>query len=174
MRSEDCSFETARLSVSGWHAQTDGADSLVEIVQGMLTPEVTKQLPESWQGPYSVERAASWIRDRDAEGTQLLALSSCTHEPVALLLLHEEESALADRPEVRIGYLVSERQWGRGFASELLFGLIDWARASGVGSIVAGVAPGNGASIRVLEKCGLTRVEDESPTGTELFYGTNL
>jgi RimJ/RimL family protein N-acetyltransferase len=140
----------------------------------MLTPEVTKQLPESWQGPYSVERAASWIRDRDAEGTQLLALSSSTREPVALLLLHEEESALADRPEVRIGYLVSERQWGRGFASELLFGLIDWARASGVASIVAGVAPGNGASIRVLEKCGLTRVERRSPTGSELFYGTNL
>jgi len=172
VRSEDCSFETARLSVADWHAQSDDTDSLIQVVRDMLAPGVTEQLPESWRGPYSVERAVNWVHDRDDEGTQLLARSSDTLEPVALLLLHEE--AAAARTAVRVGYLVAEQQWGKGFASELLGGLIDWARASGVTSIVAGVARGNGASIRVLEKCGLTRLEDESPNGTELFYGIDL
>lgn len=175
MRGKGYSFETARLSVGDWHTQADGADSLVEIVREMLTTGVTEQLPESWQGPYSVDRAVNWIRDRDGDGTQLLALSSRTREPVALLLLHEEAPAPAGRAgEVRLGYMVAERQWGMGFATELLGGLIDWARVAGVASIVAGVARGNGASIRVLEKCGLTRVEDESPNSTELFYGIDL
>ena len=171
MRLEDCSFETARLTVADWHAQSDGVDSLCGIVRELLAPGVTEQLPESWQGSYPVERAMNWIRDRDAEGTQLLALSSDTQEPVALLLLHEDTAAAGT--EMRVGYLVAERQWGKGFASELLGGLIDWARASSVVSIVAGVAAGNAASIRVLEKCGLTRRED-SRSGTELFYGIDL
>ena len=174
MRSQDCSFETARLGVADWHAQPDCDDSLVEIVRGMLTSDVTEQLPESWRGPYSEERAKNWIRDRDNEGTQLLALSSDTQKPVALLLLHEEAQASGAPAELRVGYLVAEGQWGRGFASELLGGLIEWARASGVASLVAGVTGSNGASIRVLEKCGLTRVEDKSPNGTELFYGIDL
>ena len=174
MRSEDCSFETARLSVAEWHVQTNDGVSLVEIVREMLTPDVMEQLPESWQGPYSAQRAMNWIHDRDNEGTQLLALSSKTQEPVALLLMHEEAPASAPPAELRVGYLVAELQWGRGFASELLGGLIDWARASGVASIVAGVAAGNIASIRVLEKCGLTQVEDESPDSTELVYAINL
>ena len=81
VQSKDFSFETARLSVAEWHVQTvggEGDDSLVEIVRGMLTLDVTEQLPESWQGPYSAQRTVSWIRDRDDEGIQLLALSSET------------------------------------------------------------------------------------------------
>ena len=67
MQAEDCSFETARLSVADWHAQTEdpgGGASLAEIVRGMLSSEVTEQLPESWQGPYSEQRTLNWKLSR--------------------------------------------------------------------------------------------------------------
>ena len=175
MRGEEYSFETARLSVAEWHVQTGGfesGESLVEIVRGLLSSNVTEQLPDSWQGPYSEQRTVSWIHDRDEEGVQLLAVSSETKEPVALLLLHEASQAPA--AELRVGYLVAESQWGKGFASELVGGLIDWARSQAFVSIVAGVAAANSASIRVLEKCGFTRVEIGCLAATELFYGIDL
>ncbi len=115
MRPEDCSFETARLSVADWHAQTEdpgGGASLAEIVRGMLSSDVTEQLPESWQGPYSEQRTLNWIRDRDREGVQLLALSSDTREPIGLLLLHEVLHPSTAPAELRVGYLVVESQWG--------------------------------------------------------------
>jgi RimJ/RimL family protein N-acetyltransferase len=89
-------------------------------------------------------------------------------------LLHDGAPSSAVRGELRVGYLVAERHWGNGFASELLSGLITWARAAEFASIVAGVTAANVASIRVLEKCGLTQVEDEGPNRTELFYVVNL
>ena len=170
MTLEDCAFETSRLSVADWHAQTDGVETLVEVICDMLTADVTEHLPPSWQGPYSAERAAAWISDRDAEGGMLLAIRADTREPVGLLMLHEDESSSPGRSEVRLGYLVTQGQWGRGFASELLAGLIDWARASGVASMVAGGDDSNGASIRVLEKCGLARVDCERVPGGEFLY----
>ena len=140
----------------------------------MLSSEVTEQLPESWQGPYSEQRTVNWIRDRDEEGVQLLALSSDTREPIGLLLLQEVLDPSAAPAELRVGYLVVKSQWGKGFANELVRGLVEWARSRTFASIVAGVAAANIASIRVLEKCGFTRVEDESSAATELFYTIDL
>jgi RimJ/RimL family protein N-acetyltransferase len=174
VRLDDCAFETSRLSVADWHSQTDGVETLVEVVCDMLTADVTEQLPTSWQGPYSAERAAAWISDRDADGILLLAIRADTREPVGLLMLHEDESSRVGRSDVRLGYLVTQGQWGRGFASEMLGGLIDWARVSGVASLVAGVAHSNDASIRVLDKCGLTRVDGERPGGSEYLYRMDL
>jgi len=174
VRLDDCAFETARLSVADWHSQIDGVETLVEAVCEMLTTDVTEQLPPSWQGPYSAERAAAWISDRDADGILLLAIRADTREPVGLLMLHEDESSAGGRIDVRIGYLVTPGQWGRGFATELLAGLIDWARVSGVASMIAGVAQSNGASIRVLEKCGLARVDGKRPGGSEYLYRMDL
>ena len=177
VHAEDCSFETPRLRVVDWHSLSsvpEGGSRLLEIVRDFLTPRVTGQLPEAWQGPYSKQRATDWIRDRDAEGTQLLAISQESHEPIGLLLLHETTSASPGPPELRLGYLIAESEWGKGYASELVRGLIDWARGRSFGSIIAGVSAENLPSVRVLEKCGFSRDDDDSPRGTELFYGIDL
>ena len=177
MHLEDCSFETPRLRVVDWHSLSsvpERGSRLPEIVRDFLTPLVTAQLPETWQGPYSEQRAIDWIRDRDAEGTQLLAISCESHEPIGLLLLSETAGASQPPPELRLGYLIAESEWGKGFASELIRGLIDWAGDRSFGSIIAGVSAGNLPSVRVLEKCGFSRDDDQSPGGTELFYGIDL
>ena len=68
-----------------------------------------------------------------------------------------------DSGELRLGYLVSESQWGRGFATELVRGVVNWVRVRGFRSIIAGVAKGNASSIRVLEKTGFSRTESDKP-----------
>ena len=169
----DCAFETARLRVADWYVLAGGpshAFSLVGAVRTLLTSEVTAQLPAEWQGAYSERRALDWIRDRDAEGTPLLVVSRRTGRPVGLLLLHEAKTAAGDGPEVRLGYLIAEAEWGRGLASELVGGFVTWARQRDVGSIIAGVSASNPASIRVLEKSGFVRAEEQPEGGSELFF----
>ena len=60
-----------------------------EVVRDLLTPRVTAPLPEAWHGSYTEERAREWIRDRDSEGTTIVAISKASDECVGLLLLHE-------------------------------------------------------------------------------------
>jgi RimJ/RimL family protein N-acetyltransferase len=173
---EGCSFETARLQVGDWHVLSSlpsGGSRLPEIVRRFLTPSVTEQLPPSWEGPYSEQRAGTWIRDRDAEGTQSLAISRESSSPIGLLLLHEAPHGASGRLELRIGYLIAETEWGKGYASEILKGLIEWADGGAFSALVAGVAADNAPSIRVLEKCGFV-LDEGSSGGTELCFTIDL
>lgn len=172
----DRGFETPRLRVVDWHSVSaipEGVSPLPEIVRGLLTPQVTAPLPQSWQGPYSEQRAIDWIRDRDAESRQLLAITRDSHRAVGLLLLHESATGSPEASELRLGYLIAESEWGQGYASELVRGLVDWARRRAFGSVIAGVAAHNVPSLRVLEKCGFTP-DEGSCHGTELVYRIDL
>ena len=63
--------------------------------------------------------------------------------------------------DLRIGYLIAEQDWGKGLATELLAGLVAWARSQpSVHSVTGGVDPANLASARVLTKNGFDQVED--------------
>lgn len=56
--------------------------------------------------------------------------------------------------EVELGYALGRPFWGRGFATEAVRGLIDYARCEGVRAITAYTFLDNPASARVLEKAG--------------------
>ena len=166
MLSKTCSFETRRLAVKEWHsAGLDGLGdlSLAEVVANMLTEPVTKSLPEGWQGAYTVERSVKWIEERDSEGATLLLTDRSSGLAVGLVFLFEGEQEFSGDIELRLGYLLAERAWGQGFASELVEGLVRWSREAGVATIVGGVARDNVASQRVLEKNGF--VCDSSTEG---------
>lgn len=159
-----CSFVTVRMTIAGWHADEHAArpgHDLASMVAGMLTPGVTRALPGDWQGPYTTDRAKSWIADRDQEGPTLLAVERGTGQPVGLMILHETESEDAAGVDVRVGYLLVEGAWGKGLGSELVSGFIDWCRAHPiVRSITGGVAFDNVASARILQKNGFVRVSE--------------
>ena len=164
-----CTFATARLRVARWPSEgNEGSIDLPSVVARLLTPAVTAPLPDSWQGPYSRSRAATWIQERDAEGTTLLVEASSTGDPVGLVLLHDSDEAEEPGTELRLGYLIAESCWGRGYATELVQGFMRWAGSSGYRRIVAGVASHNTASRRVLEKSGFRRAADAS--GPEEFW----
>ena len=58
---------------------------------------------------------------------------------------------------VEIGYGIEPACRRKGYASEAVPALIDWAWTSGVRRIVAECRPDNEASIRILEKSGMRR-----------------
>lgn len=56
-----------------------------------------------------------------------------------------------------IGYGIDPAFWGNGYATEAVAAAVDWALAQpGVTQIEAETDPDNGASQRVLAKCGFT------------------
>ena len=123
------------------------------VVAGILTEPVTRTLPAAWHGAYSEERARDWIAERDREGATLLVAEKASANPVGLVILLESPSE--DGTELRLGYLLAEASWGKGVASELVDGLVQWCRAQAeIRSLAGGVAPDNPASKRVLEKNG--------------------
>jgi ribosomal-protein-alanine N-acetyltransferase len=62
------------------------------------------------------------------------------------------------------GYVLATDAWGQGLATEVLRAMVEQARAAGLRRLSACVHPSNVASIRVLEKCGLARTGEGSPT----------
>ncbi|TFV89639.1 N-acetyltransferase [Blastococcus sp. CT_GayMR16] len=63
---------------------------------------------------------------------------------------------------VELGYGIVESRRGRGYATEAARAMVELALGlPGVTEVVAGVDPTNGASVRVLEKAGLTFRSDD-------------
>lgn len=157
-------FETDRLSVGPWHEVAARLDvDLARVVSEMLTVRTTVALPESWRGDHTVESTRVWVSDRDSDSSMLLITESASHQPVGLLVLAEVPLS-GPGVDLRIGYLFAERAWGQGLASELVSGLIEWARTQPrIRRLTGGADPANRASVRVLEKCGFGLVEDSDP-----------
>ena len=163
MPCEACVFETERLRIHEWHSPSGGERDLAAVVAGLLTEQVTRSLPSGWQGSYSEERARAWIKDRESEGTTLLVADRSNGEPIGLMILSETQSERdVDRVDIRLGYLLADDVWGKGYASELIKGFVSWCREQKViHSLAGGVEPGNPASARVLERNGFQAVPPE-------------
>lgn len=170
----DCRFTTSRLEVGPWHelADTYGLD-LIEAVRVVLTPSTTAALPPDWQADLDGDRAREWVQARDAESPTLLVVAPESGSASGLLVLFEVISRLEPgRMELRIGYVLAEWAWGRGLATELVGGLVDWARARPViRALSGGVAPSNEASARVLTANGFVLSD---PGGPEHVYELRL
>lgn len=153
-------FETNRLSVGPWHEVADWLDvDLSRVVGEMLTLRTTVALPESWQGEHSVDGAKGWINERDADASMLLVIESASQRPAGILVL-AEAPLHGTWVDLRIGYLIEESMWGQGLATELVSGLIEWARAQPrIRTLTGGVDPTNRASVRILEKCGFKLID---------------
>ena len=166
-----CSFTSGRLFVKEWHSFSEevwGDQHLAQVVSTMLTPTVTQALPESWQGKYTIDRATTWIEERDQEGATLLVLDRSSRTPVGLMILFEDEDQHPGRT-IRLGYLLSESAWGQGLANELVEGFVDWCRSVEIASVIGGVERDNLPSQRVLEKNGFVRLPTIEEHGDLLF-----
>ena len=160
-------FRTERLTVGEWH-RTAGAFrvDLVEVVQRVLTPSTTAFLPPRWRGGYDRERALTWIDEVGRDSLAKLVIETASGVAVGLVILHESQGHMG--VDLRVGSVLAEAVWGRGYGSELVRGMVDWAEnCTHADSITGGVAQGNDASARVLEKAGFERIDD---SGEEVIY----
>jgi [ribosomal protein S5]-alanine N-acetyltransferase len=65
---------------------------------------------------------------------------------------------LEDGPDVELGFHLARQYWGRGYATEAATACLDWGFENlDRNRIVAIVDPRNAASVRVLEKIGMSR-----------------
>ncbi|MES9926211.1 MAG: GNAT family N-acetyltransferase [Candidatus Thiodiazotropha endolucinida] len=176
--SPTCTFETSRLLIKEWHSLTSEEwpeQDLAAAVACMLTEPVTKSLPPGWQRSYTTERAKLWIEERDQEGTTLLVVERSERMAVGLVILFESSEEGSGGDELRLGYLLAEVAWGKGLATELLLGFVEWCKQNKVASVVGGVERENVASQRVLEKAGFVCSQGEGEVGSEeLIYRLNL
>ncbi|ACA87407.1 GNAT family N-acetyltransferase [Shewanella woodyi] len=182
-----CHFRTPRLTVSSWWEHVNCGVSEVKLAQTVLetlTPGVTATLPEGWQDINHIEDALLWMNDRASESCFLVVQESSDDQVIGFVFLHElaqELEAIAQgadnasiKSELHLGYLLAENYWGKGYASELIAGLVEWAKASGeVKSFVGGVDIDNTASIMVMEKNGFTFHQSEGRNNT-LFMQLEL
>jgi len=67
-----------------------------------------------------------------------------------------------EREEIDLGYRFKKNSWGKGFATEAAFASLQHGfNQLGLQKIIGRALPENLASIRVLEKCGMTFVREE-------------
>ncbi len=147
------SFTTDRLIVSEWRLLAVSDKEMANAVSAILTPKVNQSLPEDWRGEYTEYRAAKWLEDLDQEAAILLVLDRPTNNAIGLMILFESDEKQSAR-SIRIGYMLAENVWGKGYATELLRGLVGWCRTMEISSIIGGVERDNIASQRVMEKNG--------------------
>lgn len=121
------------------------------------------QVPASWPGRALVERAFSASLERIREdpetrlwGDRLMITRSSERVVVGSVVFHGRpgEDGIAE-----VGYGVEESWQNQGIASEATRACVDWALAQhGVRVVRATTPPWHAASVRVLEKSGMTRV----------------
>ena len=133
-------FETERLCVLRWPAHRPSGP-----LGAILTPAVVAHLPPGLQKMDPEQ----WIADQTAQGDVYAVEAGGVL--IGLLLLAQPDA-------VHVGYLLAEAAWGKGYASELLRGLVVALRPLAPMELHAGVEIGNPASARVLEKAGFSQV----------------
>ncbi len=57
---------------------------------------------------------------------------------------------------IELGYVIAPAYWNRGYATEAFSAVMDAMLAGGLREVVAGAFESNLASIRVMQKCGMT------------------
>lgn len=123
-----------------------------DVFEWRSDPEVNRFMPYPCDG--SVEevrqRLEEWIADNDKFAIEL----KVTGRVIGDISLEWSEKDKA----YEIGYNINRRFWRNGYATEAVRGIIDWACDKlGARDFTAFYAKENGASGRVLEKCGFVR-----------------
>lgn len=167
-------FATDRLTVRPWREALADEASRTRFdsdLASILTPRVLEHLPIPLRPDKAGEAVRDWFSARAAESDILLVARAGTDRLLGLLIL----AADAGDPEsrtLRVGYLFAEAAWGRGFATEVLRGLLAALAGDGPVKLVGGVGKRNPASARVLAKAGFRIDPGLSSPDTDVFACT--
>lgn len=156
-------YQTTRLQV-GEVCDSNQAPEFLESVIEILTPSVVRNLPKYFQNVNSMPSAQEWLQQIIADGRLFVVRGISESKAIGFVFLSSENAG-----DTHIGYLLGESCWGKGYATEILKGLIDFIKSEHqVTRLIAGVATDNLASIKLLQKLGFIHSSSED-NGT-LFY----
>jgi RimJ/RimL family protein N-acetyltransferase len=137
-------LETKRLTLRA--PCLEDAKTVAMLANDRRIAENTARIPH----PYKLSDAESFIAAANAnEGDALFLITLRDRTVIGASGI----TTLADQPE--LGYWLGVPYWGKGYATEALHALIDYAFTDlGHAALAAGARVTNPASRRVLEKCG--------------------
>lgn len=100
----------------------------------------------------------------EALAERLAALSEEPDRYVAGIFLEDLLIGMLNETErteeaLEVGYAIDSRYHGRGYGTEALTGAIEFFLARGFREVVAGAFAENAASLRIMEKSGMQRLE---------------
>ncbi|MCW3780698.1 GNAT family N-acetyltransferase [Defluviimonas salinarum] len=165
-------FSTRRLIVETWAdaiAAEPARSRLVDELKRLLTPGVLEHLPEPLQIAPGAGAVALWVAGRGREAAVYTVRHAAQGHLIGLLILAEfaDEGGGA---AMHLGYPLAEPEWGKGYASELVAGLVDWLAEQGRPvTLLGGVANGNPASAAVPRKAGFKRSDALSDRDTDMY-----
>jgi RimJ/RimL family protein N-acetyltransferase len=137
-------LETKRLALRA--ARLEDAKAVAALANDRRIAENTARIPH----PYKLADAESFIggANKDGEAAFLITLRDKTIIGACGIMLRDD-----DTPE--LGYWLGVPHWNKGYATEALHALIDYAFTDHAHeALQAGARVTNPASRRVLEKCG--------------------
>lgn len=78
--------------------------------------------------------------------------------------------------EIKVGYLLHQEHWNKGYATEVLNALLEWATCHiDTDTIIAFADKNNAASFHVMENCGMVYYKDDNYLDMECkFYRITL
>jgi len=167
-----CAFNTERLLINCVKPQILDDDSkrlyTLKVLE-LLTPAVTSSLPSEWQNLTSYEDASKWWQQRIEESSFLSIQLKSNNEIIGFVFLYDDETQKTPL-DLHIGYLLGASYWAKGYGSELIKGLVNWAYLDKhIHSLIGGVAINNIGSIKVMEKNGFSRSKLDSPDKNVIF-----
>ena len=129
----------------------------------LLTDDIVKQT-------YMVPDFAS-PAEAEALARRLMQLSRNPDRYMAGIFRNDDLIGIIHDTEIKddtveLGYALLPGYHNRGYCTEALRGAMDWLRQYGFRKVITGAFEENRASIRVMEKCGMTR----QPETEEIEY----
>ncbi len=160
-------FDTERLNIVSLNS-AEISEDLTERTKDILSPEVTKSLPPGWQTIDTTIKVRQWLKDRVNESLVLRVNLQSSAALIGFVFCHIDEGN-NDQCSIRFGYLLHAESWGQGLGTELVHGIVEWAKTKRViKSISGGVEKSNIGSIKVLEKVGFRKLDED--TSDTVFY----
>lgn len=120
---------------------------------------------------------------RDAQATQEMIarfMNNYTEKGLPNFMLFELESGefvgrigfgIAEHGETEVGYVLHKKFWGKGYASEALSCVLEWAKTHiPIDEIIAYATEDNEGSLKVMEKCGMRYYKTGIHKGEQCKY----
>ncbi len=130
----------------------DDVDRLVQLANNKQLVRWLARLPHPYKEEHGIDFIQNIVRTKIEHG---YAIINRQNEFMGLISLRATQSG-----EAELGYWIGESYWGKGYASEAVFGLINSAtNIADCPPIIARALSDNIGSIKVLEKNGFMLVD---------------
>jgi len=149
-----------------------------EFTKTLNDPKIFEYLPESVPDLNDIKNLIERFIERDIQnekvgfaGTNLAIISKDTNDILGWCGLQPFEP-MPEKKEIFYG--LSPKYWNNGYMTEAAESVLEYGfKELHLEEIVAGVKPNNIASIKVLEKIGLTfkNIITDVPKGSEFYLG---